>query len=149
MDGRFDIHIVPDEQCRSAPTPAAGAARAFEIEFTKVAWTHFPTKDSPVFISILHVDSTSGTTHMLFRLPPNDTSPCHWHTAGESNVIVQGSAGMRHSGMAGRASLSVGGFSFVPKRVGHQINTGSATTLVFSSLDGRFDFHPVEEAQCR
>jgi len=149
MDGKFDINIVPEEQCRSAPTRAPRVARAFEIEFTKVEWTHFPTKDSPVLISILHVDSTSGTTHMLFQLPPNDTSPCHWHTASESNVIVKGSAGMRHTGMTERASLSVGGFSFVPKRMGHQISTGSTTTLVFSSLDARFDFHPVEEAQCR
>jgi hypothetical protein len=51
--------------------------------------------------------------------------------------------------MAERASLSAGGFSFVPKRIGHQISTGSTTTLVFSSLDGRFDFNPVEEAKCR
>jgi uncharacterized RmlC-like cupin family protein len=94
-------------------------------------------------------DTMAEVLGELFRLPPNDTSPCHWHTATESNIIVQGSAGMRHSGMASRASLSVGGFSFVPKRVRHQNSTGSATTLVFSSLDGRFDFHPVEEAQCR
>ena len=64
---------------------------------------------------------------------------------------------LHRTGCRGNATLGygrtgvadVGGFSFVPKRVGHQISTGSTKTLVFSSLDGRFDFHAVEEAQCR
>jgi hypothetical protein len=46
------------------------------------------------------------------------------------------------------AALGVGGFSFVPKRVPHQISTGPTLTIVFSSLDGRFDFNAVANDQC-
>src|SRR6185436_14865753 len=113
----------------------------------KVAWTNFSAKDKTAQYSILHVDSISGSTQMLFRIPPNDTSPCHWHTPTESNVVVQGSAVMRHAGVTSGA-LGVGGFSLVPKRVPHQISTGPTLTIVFSSLDGRFDFNPVANDQC-
>ena len=153
LDGPFDIHAVGADQCGSAlpPGQTAGSAaksEAFEVASAKIPWTAFPTKDSPVRIAMLHVDSTSGTTHMLFRIPPNDTSPCHWHSGSESNFVVQGSVAMRHAGMAERAALGVGGFSFVPRRMGHQISTGPTTVLVFSSLDARFDFHAVDDAQC-
>ena len=148
LDGRFDINIVPDEQCE-ASAPAAGAARAFEIDLAKVKWTPFPTKDSGLNISTLRVDSTSGVTHMLFRIPPNATGPCHWHSPSESNFIVKGSATMRHASMAGPARLGIGGFSFVPGKMRHQIASGPAETLVFSALDARFDFHKVPTAECR
>ena len=153
LDGPFDIHAVAGDQCGPAMPPgqterSAVKAEAFEVDSAKIPWTSFPTKGSPVRIAMLHVDSTSGTTHMLFRIPPNDASPCHWHSASESNFVVQGSVGMRHAGMAERAALGVGGFSFVPKRMGHQISTGPTTVLVFSSLDVRFDFHAVDDAQC-
>ena len=154
LDGPFDIHPVADEECGSTTpsgqtTASAAKSTAFEIDFAEVPWISFPTEDSSVRIAMLHVDSTAGTTHMLFRIPPNDTSPCHWHSVSESNFVVRGSVGMRHAGMAERAALGVGGFSFVPKRLGHQISTGPTTVLVFSSLDDRFDFHAVDDAQCR
>ena len=149
LDGRFDIHVVPDEQCQASARRARDSKKAYEIDLTKVTWRDFPTKGSGVQISMLHVDSTSGATHMLFRIPAHATSPCHWHSGSETNFIVRGSAGMRHGGMPERAALGVGGFSFVPKRMGHQISTDSASALVFSALDALFDFHPVQEERCR
>jgi uncharacterized RmlC-like cupin family protein len=150
LDGALDTHVVKPDQCRSA-TPGGGvaAARAFEIDSQHIPWVNFPTKDSPVRIATLRVDSTSGATHMLFRIPPNDTSPCHWHTAAEHNVVVQGSASMRHPGMGEGPMFGVAGFSFVPRRMPHQILTGPTTMVVFSTLDGRFDFHAVDDAQCQ
>jgi hypothetical protein len=134
MEGRFDIHFEPDERCDYAPSRDARAALPFEIDLSNATWTEFPTKGSGVFIAKLYIDSTSGAAPMLFRIPPNDTSPCHWHSGGESNFVVQGVAGMRHAGMADRASL---------------ISTGPTPTLVYSALDARFDFHPVDDTQCR
>jgi hypothetical protein len=45
--------------------------------------------------------------------------------------------------------FGVAGFSFVPRRMPHQILTGPTTMVVFSTLDGRFDFHAVDDAQCQ
>ena len=147
LDGRFDKHVARDAQCKAAEGSLPAQQQAVEIDFAKVAWTNFSAKDKTAQYSILHVDSISGSTQMLFRIPPNDTSPCHWHTPTESNVVVQGSAVMRHAGVTSGA-LGVGGFSLVPKRVPHQISTGPTLTIVFSSLDGRFDFNPVADDQC-
>ena len=122
---------------------------AFEIDFANVKWTKFPGVETPVRISILYVDSISGATQMLFRIPANATAPCHWHTATESNMVVQGSVVMRHAGATAASTLGVGGFSFVPKRMPHQLTTGPTLTIIFSALDGRFDFHAVSDAQCR
>jgi uncharacterized RmlC-like cupin family protein len=105
--------------------------------------------ETPVRISILHVDSISGATQMLFRIPANATSPCHWHTASESNMVVQGSVEMRHADATKASTLGVGGFSFVPKSMPHQLTTGPTLTIIFSALDGQFDFHAVSDAQCR
>ena len=126
------------------PTPQ----HAFEVELAKVKWTNFGPKDSNVRYSILQVDSVSGATQMFWQLPPNATSPCHWHAASESNVVVQGSITMRHGPSAAPVSLGVGGFGYVPRRKPHQLTTGPSTTIVFSSLDGPFDFHAVDQAQC-
>jgi len=151
LDAAFDIHAAPAEHC-AASTPVGSrntGARAFELDLGSAPWESFPTKDSPVRIAMLRVDSASGATHMLFRIPPNAVSPCHWHTPAEHNTVVQGSAGMQHPGMAKGPELGVGGFSFVPGRMPHQIMTGPTPTLVFSTLDGRFDYHVMDTSQCR
>lgn len=136
------------QKAQRAAQPPAARHRAFEVDPAKVKWTNFSARDTTVRYSILHVDSASGATQMLFRLPPNSTSPCHWHTASESNMVVQGSIAMRHAGAVDSVRLGVGGFSYVPERMPHQLRTGPTLTIVFSSLDGRFDFHAVSEAQC-
>jgi len=149
LDGRFDIKLAPDEQCKSSMPGSSGAPRAFEIDFSNVQWTPFPSKESGVAISMLRVDSTSGTTHMLFRIPPNATSPCHWHTGSESNFIARGSAKMWHTRMVESGMLGRGGFGFMSAKMRHGIATGPSGALVFSVLDARFDFHAVAAEECR
>ena len=146
----FVLMLVP--RAASLGQDARPPARhpAFEIDFANVKWTKFPgVEETTVRISILYVDSISGATQMLFRIPPNATSPCHWHTASESNMVVQGSVVMRHAGATNASTLGVGGFSFVPKSMPHQLITGPTLTIIFSALDGRFDFHAVGDDQCR
>jgi hypothetical protein len=116
----------------------------FAIDLANVKWTSL---DNAAQYSILQVDPISGATQMLWRLAANAKSPCHWHSASESNVVVQGSVVMQHLGMPD-STLGVGGFSFVPKAMKHKLSTGPTTTIVFSSLGGRFDFHPVDDSQC-
>ena len=152
LDGAFDIHAGSSDKCMPAGSSSPvrdSTARAYEVEYEKIPWVTFSPKDTTVRIATLRVDPASGATHMVFNLPPNDASPCHWHSPAENNVVVRGTAGMRHNGASTRPTLGVGGYSFVPKRVPHQITTGPSGTLVFSTLDGRFDFHLVDLSQCR
>jgi len=136
--------LLPAQLAGQGPHPSPSPAKAFEIDLAQVKWTDF----GPIQIAELYVDSVTGATQMLFRIPPNSTSPCHWHHAAESNLVVQGSAEMRHAGRRDWTALDVGGFSFVPKRMPHQIRSGPTLTIVFSTLDGRFDFNAVSDSQC-
>jgi hypothetical protein len=123
------------------------SAPSFEIDFNSVKWTAIPNSTPTAYVATLKVDEGTGATQMLWKFAPNTTSPCHWHTANESNVVVRGSLTMRHMGATG-ATLGVGGFSFVAKRMNHLLTTGSTEAILFSSLDGRFDYNPVDASEC-
>src|SRR6185436_11333815 len=79
------------------------------VDFAKVKWTNVSPTDSTVQYSMLHVDSISGATQMLWRFPANAKGPCEWHGAGQGTAVIQGSIVVRHAGTAG-TRLGVGGF---------------------------------------
>ena len=135
----------------AASAQPAGQAQAqlpsIEIAFDNIQWVALRNTEPKVYTSTLKVDDSTGATQMLWKFPPNAVGPCHWHTANESNVVVKGSITMRHMGTAG-ATLGVGGFSYVPKKMNHQLTTGPTETVVFSTLDGRFDLNIVDASAC-
>ena len=120
---------------------------SIEVDFEQIQWVALPNTDPKVYMSTLKVDDSTGATQILWKFPANAVGPCHWHTSNESNIVVKGSITMRHMGTTG-ATLGVGGFSYVPKKMNHQLTTGAMETVVFSSLDGRFDLNIVDVAAC-
>ena len=118
-----------------------------EVDFDHVQWVALNQTEPKVYTATLKVDESTGATQMLWKFPPNAVGPCHWHSSNESNVVVKGSITMRHMGTDG-ATLGIGGFSYVPKKMNHQLTTGPAETVVFSSLDGRFDLNIVAASAC-
>ena len=134
---------LPGQSSRQ-PTQHQG----LEVDFAKVKWTSVSPTDSSVQYSMLHVDSISGATQMLWRFPANAKGPCEWHDAGQDTAVIRGSIVVRHAGTAG-TRLGVGGFSFVPKRMPFQVSTGPTPTIVFATLDGRFDMHVANASQCK
>ena len=136
------LHAVASaEPAQQAQTPT------IEVDFDHVQWVALNKTEPKVYTATLKVDESTGATQMLWKFPPNAVGPCHWHTSNESNVVVKGSITMRHMGTAG-ATLGIGGFSYVPKKMNHQLTTGSTETVVFSSLDGRFDLNIVDASGC-
>jgi quercetin dioxygenase-like cupin family protein len=120
---------------------------SIEVDFDHVQWVALNQTEPKVYTATLKVDESTGATQMLWKFPPNAIGPCHWHSSNESNIVVKGSITMRHMGTAG-GTLGVGGFSYVPKKMNHQLTTGPTETVVFSSLDGRFDLNIVSPSAC-
>jgi quercetin dioxygenase-like cupin family protein len=132
----------------SAQTPQSSAApRPFETELAKVTWTSPSKADSSVQFAILRADSVSGATQVLWRFRPNVKGPCEWHAATQSIVVVQGSVTVQRAGTSA-TTLGIGGFAFMPKNTRFQLTVGSAPTIVFATLEGRLDFHPVSASEC-
>ena len=136
------FHAVASAQpAQQAQTPS------IEVDFDHVQWVALNQTEPKVYTATLKVDESTGATQMLWKFPPNAIGPCHWHSSNESNIVVKGSITMRHMGTAG-GRLGVGGFSYVPKKMNHQLTTGPTETVVFSSLDGRFDLNIVSPSAC-
>ncbi len=117
------------------------------MNLSNVTWLSPSKTDSSAQFATLRIDSLSGATQSLWRFRPNLKGPCEWHAADQSIVVVQGSVTVRRSGMNGEA-LGVGGFAFMPKNARFQLAVGPVPTIVFSTLNGRLDFHGVADAEC-
>src|SRR5262245_18476222 len=127
---------------------AAPRAAAFELPFSQLKWMSPSKTDSSVQFATLRVASASGATQVLWRFPPAFKGPCEWHAASQSVVVIQGSVVVGRAGSQG-TTLGVGGFAFMPRNARFQLTIGSDPTIVLSTLDGRLDFHPVSDTECR
>jgi pimeloyl-ACP methyl ester carboxylesterase/quercetin dioxygenase-like cupin family protein len=96
-------------------------------------------------IAIVHVDQKTGAAQLYFRLPPHFYAVRHWHTANETNVVVRGTFIIQHDG-GERATMKAGDFNFMPGRMIHQAWTDREETIVFVSLDGRWDYHAATDS---
>ena len=97
-------------------------------------------------IAIVHVDRKTGATQLYFRLPPRTHAVRHWHSANETNVVVRGTFVIQHDG-GERVSMKVGDFNFMPGRMIHQAWSEGDETIIFVSLDGRWDYHAAADAK--
>jgi CubicO group peptidase (beta-lactamase class C family)/pimeloyl-ACP methyl ester carboxylesterase/quercetin dioxygenase-like cupin family protein len=96
-------------------------------------------------IAIVHVDRKTGATQLYFRLPPRFHAVRHWHTANETNVVVRGTFIIQHDG-GERVTMKSGDFNFMPGRMIHQAWSGDEETIIFVSLDGRWDYHAATDS---
>ena len=125
----------------------SSATAAFEIDLAKIKWTSPSKTDSSAQFAILRADSISGATQLVWRFRPDVKGPCEWHAANQSIVVIQGSVMVQRPGSSG-STLGVGGFGFMPKNTRFQLTVGSAPTIVFATMEGRLDFHPVSNSEC-
>jgi hypothetical protein len=141
------LALVSHSAAPAQPVGQVQAQSSIEVNFDDIQWIELTKTDPKVYTATLKIDDSTGATQMLWKFPANAVGPCHWHTSNESNVVVKGSITMRHMGTSG-ATLAVGGFSYVPKKMNHQLTSGPTETVVFSSLDGRFDLNIVSASAC-
>lgn len=97
-------------------------------------------------IAIVHIDKKTQATQLYFRIPPGPFHAVrHWHTANETNVVIRGTFIIQHDG-GERATMKPGDFNFMPGRMIHQAWTDGEETIIFVSLDGRWDYHAASDS---
>lgn len=118
---------------------------AMLVPLDSLHWSPRQSAPGQSQIAIVHVDQKTGATQLFFRLPPRFHAVRHWHSANETNVVVRGTFVVQHD-EGERVSMKVGDFNFMPGRVIHQAWTEGDETIVFVSLDGRWDYHAAADS---
>ena len=110
-----------------------------------IRWTPRDPAPNRSQIAIIHVDQRTGATQLYFRLPAGFHATRHWHSANETNVVIKGAFTIQHDG-GERVRMTSGDFNFMPGRMIHQAWTEDAETIVFVSLDARWDYHAAPDS---
>lgn len=115
-------------------------ATPLNIKFANLQWQKiFPdwTEGSPEF-SILHVDSKTGQTQLMIRVPKNFHVPRHWHTANETHTVISGTFIIECDGK--REELTPGSFNYMPSKMVHEAwSKPNEETVLFITTDGAWD----------
>ena len=137
-----------------APLPAAGQSTPQASKPTHLA---IPVNDWPWRamdstagqrggeIAFLRTPAKGGPTELAFRVPPGFRAPRHWHSANETNVVLQGTFNVQMDD-GSRASLGPGGYSYIPRYMIHEAWCGDgATCVVFTTVDGAWDVYAATD----
>ena len=131
-----------------AQGPAGGArmsAHPVNIAAADMKWNRmFPELgEKSSEIAILQVDSTTGATRLMIRVPANFHVPRHWHSANETHTVVSGTFIVECEGK--RATLGPGGFNYMPRKMVHEAWTpADQGAVLFITVDAAWDNNWVD-----
>lgn len=131
-------------QAQGTPAGTGMTARPINIPAREMKWNRmFPelgAKSSEIVI--LHVDSVTGTTQLMIRVPANFHVPKHWHTANETHTVVSGTFVIECEGE--RTTLEAGGFNYMPRKMAHEAWTPvDQGAVLFITVDAAWDVNFV------
>jgi quercetin dioxygenase-like cupin family protein len=111
---------------------------------SKSKFVNMPNLPTCVMVALERGDPSKGPSVLLLKFKPGCTIPWHWHTAGESLIIVSGSGMMQmKDGQAMPARQ--GDYVYLPGKNVHTFSSTSAV-LLYDMPDGPFDIHYVNSA---
>lgn len=97
-----------------------------------------------VTLSVLHGDPTKGASVILLKFAPGCSIPWHWHTAGETLIMVSGSGSAQMKDGTPMA-MKAGDYIYLAAKGIHRFSAKSAVYL-YDMPDGAFDIHYVDPA---
>ena len=138
----------------TAPAFAADAAKkadahAMSVNAADIKWGPAPP-DLPkgAEVAVLHGDPSKKALYTLrLKMPAGYKIPPHWHTKDEQLTIVSGNF-VLHMGdtmEAPAATLSTGGFHFLPGKAHHAAEATEETIVQVDGM-GPFDIHYLNPA---
>ena len=111
---------------------------------SKSKFVNMPNLPACMKVAVERGDPTKGPSVLLLKFQPGCTIPWHWHTAGETLIIVSGSGKMQmKDGLPMPAKQ--GDFVYLPPKNIHQF-TATSAVLLYDLPDGAFDIHYVDKA---
>ena len=95
-------------------------------------------------IAVEKGDPTKGPSVILARFAPHCAAPFHWHTPGETVMVVSGTLETEMKGDKAIVARS-GDFVYLPSHHVHRATcNGASPCLLFLSSDAAFDIHWVD-----
>ncbi len=111
---------------------------------SKSKFVNLPNLPSCLMVSVQRGDPSKGPAVLLLKLQAGCTVPWHWHTAGESLILVSGT-GKAEMKDGQPATMQKGDYAYLPGKMIHQF-TATTPVLMFDMPDGAFDIHCVDKA---
>jgi len=108
----------------------------------KSKFANLPGLPTCMTVAVLHGDPTKGPATLLLKFTPGCSVPWHWHTAGESLVLVSG-AGTAQMKDGQPMAMKSGDYLFLPGKGIHRFTANTAVYL-YDMPDGAFDIHYVD-----
>ncbi|MGH9581034.1 MAG: cupin domain-containing protein [Terriglobales bacterium] len=130
---------------RAAAAPQAASGSPQFSNFDDLKWEKIVPElgaEGPDFC-MLRVDPKTGASSLLIRVAPGFHVPRHWHSANETNTVIQGTS-IFACDDGGKATQGPGSFNYIPARMIHQVWIGEEASLVFVTVDGPWDINWVD-----
>lgn len=111
---------------------------------SKSKFVNLPNLPSCMTVAVQRGDPSKGPSVLLLKFLAGCTVPWHWHTAGESLILVSGT-GKAEMKDGQPAAMQKGDYVYLPGKMIHQF-TATAPAMMFDLPDGAFDIHYVNKA---
>ncbi len=115
------------------------AGKSMAQNMAKLKFGHIPGMPTCLSGAVESGDPMTGPGFILVKLKTKCKIPWHWHTAGESVMVVSGTGRMDMVD-AKSQTLKAGGFAKLPSHHIHQFGCKGKCTL-FIYTDAAFDIH--------
>jgi quercetin dioxygenase-like cupin family protein len=111
---------------------------------SKSKFMKMPNLPDCMTVAVQRGDPSKGPSVLLLKFQPGCTVPWHWHTAGESLIVVSGTGKMQMKDGQPMPARP-GDYVYLPGKNIHQF-TSSSAVLLYDMPDGAFDIHYVNKA---
>jgi quercetin dioxygenase-like cupin family protein len=111
---------------------------------SKSKFVNMPNLPDCMKVAVQRGDPSKGPSVLLLKFEPGCTIPWHWHTAGETLIIVRGTGTMQMKD-GQPTPAGVGDFVYLPGKMVHTFRSNTAV-LLYDLPDGAFDIHYVDKS---
>lgn len=111
---------------------------------SKSKFVNMPNLPNCVKVAVERGDPSKGPSVLLLKFEPGCTIPWHWHTAGETLIIVKGTGTMQMKD-GQPTPAGVGDFVYLPGKMVHTFRS-KTPVLLYDLPDGAFDIHYVDKS---
>jgi quercetin dioxygenase-like cupin family protein len=111
---------------------------------SKSKFVSMPNLPDCMKVAVERGDPSKGPSVLLLKFQPGCTIPWHWHTAGETLIIVSGSGKMQMKDGQPMPAKQ-GDFVYLPGKNVHQFSS-TTMVLLYDLPDGAFDIHYVDKS---
>lgn|SRR5208283_1050039 len=105
-------------------------------------FVNLPVLPACMTVAVQRGDPSKGPSVLLLKFKTGCVVPWHWHTAGESLIVVSGTGKAEMKG-GKPIAMKPGDYAYLPGKSIH-LFTAVTNVMMFDLPDGAFDIHYVD-----